>query len=668
MSARLLLIGPAFYGLWQGFELAFRSIGYDARSHLYDDYSSLGAKVRNKLRYELPQRLGRDVENAVRGELTRSALEAVSTHDPDVVVVIKGDVLGDELWDALDARGRPTLLWLYDALTAMSYDRERLIRPGAVVSFSRDDVATLRDWGIPADHAHLGFDSLLELPVLPARDEIVFAGARYPARERLLLDLVAHGLPVRAFGRQWSHHPWDRLRTWDVRRPAVPAGRDLDRATASARMRRRTCLGQRARQAGRLQPPGVRGVRGRRRPARRPRRRRRALRARQGDRRLPLGRGAGRPLRTRRPRPRVGATAPRRRCPAHGRGAHAGPPGTVPGVPLVTGLAHPEDLAAWQRWQDRQHPLRSVKARLRPAGDATGVITSGGPDPSVLVAIDSTSPSNLAALLAPVAHLDPARVAVLSPGDVRSLLPQGPWTTRDWSAGDPLPEVGAVVSAGHYLALGAASYQLARARDLPFVVSQHGALTPVAPPLPRGAVLCAWSEEDAEFWRSGRIDVTGHVVGSELLWQAGRAGHAAEDRPGSGTDVPRPAPRRRAPRRDLAAAARDFCRTTGATYRPHPSERDRASRRIHAAWERAGIRVDRSGTPLAAVTTPVVGVFSTGVLEAAARGIPAWVDFPRPPDWLADFWARYRMAQWGGPPTPAPRARPSRPPPVPSPP
>ena len=81
----------------------------------------------------------------------------------------------------------------------------------------------------------------------------------------------------------------------------------------------------------------------------------------------------------------------------------------------MTGLAHPEDLAAWQRWQDRQHPLRSVKARLRPSGPATGVLTAGGPDPSVLVAIDSTSPSNLAALLSPVAHLDPARVVVLSP-------------------------------------------------------------------------------------------------------------------------------------------------------------------------------------------------------------------------------------------------------------
>ena len=319
----------------------------------------------------------------------------------------------------------------------------------------------------------------------------------------------------------------------------------------------------------------------------------------------------------------------------------------------MTGLAHPEDLVAWQRWQDRQHPLRSLKGRLRPA-DASATLAAGGPDPTVLVAIDSTSPSNVAALLAPLAHLDPAQVAVLAPGDVRGLLPDGPWTTRDWSAGEALPDVAVVMSAGHYLALGAASYDVARERGVPFVVSQHGALTPVAPPLPRGAVLCAWTEEDATFWRSGRTDVTSHVVGSELLWQAARAGHAAPVDPTAAPTYLGQLHGAELPRRDLAAAARSFCRTTGATYRPHPSERDRASRRIHATWERDGIRVDRTGGPLSTVGTPVVGVFSTGVLEAAARGVPAWVDYPRPPDWLTDFWRRYRMAQWGGPPTPAP--------------
>ena len=60
-----------------------------------------------------------------------------------------------------------------------------------------------------------------------------------------------------------------------------------------------------------------------------------------------------------------------------------------------------------------------------------------------------------------------------------------------------------------------------------------------------------------------------------------------------------------------------------------------------------------------------MSVFSTGVLEAAAQGRDAWVDFPRPPAWLGEFWERYGMHRFGGAPTPAPassgrRAGPAR--------
>ena len=64
--------------------------------------------------------------------------------------------------------------------------------------------------------------------------------------------------------------------------------------------------------------------------------------------------------------------------------------------------------------------------------------------------------------------------------------------------------------------------------------------------------------------------------------------------------------------------------------------------------------IDRSGTPLSKLDDPIVSVFSTGVLEAAARGIPAWVTCTDPPEWLREFWSRYDMRPWGGAPTPAP--------------
>ena len=50
----------------------------------------------------------------------------------------------------------------------------------------------------------------------------------------------------------------------------------------------------------------------------------------------------------------------------------------------------------------------------------------------------------------------------------------------------------------------------------------------------------------------------------------------------------------------------------------------------------------------------VVSVFSTGILEAAARGVPAWAAYDRPPAWLEEFWERYAMSRYGAAPTPAP--------------
>jgi hypothetical protein len=259
------------------------------------------------------------------------------------------------------------------------------------------------------------------------------------------------------------------------------------------------------------------------------------------------------------------------------------------------------------------------------------------------------------ALLDPVRHLDPADVAVVAPTGVTDLLPHGPWTESPGFA----PELVArhagggslVLSTGHFLPLGALAHRSAEPGR--FLTVQHGLLTPHAPPLGAGTVLLAWSEADAAFWRSGRDDVGSVVVGSQLLWEASDPPLATPDpdaRPiflGQlhGIELPGHV---------LAEAAETFCRAESAAYRPHPSERDRRSVATHARWEASGIAIDRSGLPLRDLGAPVVSVFSTGVLEAAAAGLPAWVTAPQPPPWLREFWDRYTLSPWGGPPTASP--------------
>lgn len=342
-------------------------------------------------------------------------------------------------------------------------------------------------------------------------------------------------------------------------------------------------------------------------------------------------------------------------------------------------LKYPLDLDAWQAWQRRQKKLKWVKyklnsllasARSRTVAEepVRGLLYTRGTKPQVLIVMDSFSPTNRNAILEPLKHLDAVDVALWVPEDASDYLDgqyaSERYSRKDWSeqeiSGDELmrllPDVRIVLSAAQFLGRGAAAYEYARAIGAEYWMVQHGLLVPQAPPLPVGCTLLAFSEADAEFWASGRRDVTTHAVGSQLLYLAAQKAAGAEAQKQNdlepiflgqmhGAELPRAS---------FAYASHSFLKKFGGTYRPHPSEKDKLSVLTHKLWEKEGIRIDRSGTPLNEVPNPVVSIFSTGVLEAAIRGIPAWVYHPAPPAWLVEFWDRYGMNQWGQEPTPAP--------------
>ena len=342
-------------------------------------------------------------------------------------------------------------------------------------------------------------------------------------------------------------------------------------------------------------------------------------------------------------------------------------------------LKYPLDLDAWQAWQRRQKKLKWAKyklnsllasARSRTVAEEPvhGLLYTRGTKPQVLIVMDSFSPTNRNAILEPLKHLDAVDVALWVPEDASEYLDgqyaSERYSRKDWSeqeiSGDELmrllPDIRIVLSAAQFLGRGAAAYEYARAIGAEYWMVQHGLLVPQAPPLPVGCTLLAFSEADAEFWASGRRDVTTHAVGSQLLYLAAQKAAGAEAQKQNdlepiflgqmhGAELPRAS---------FAYASHSFLKKFGGTYRPHPSEKDKLSVLTHKLWEKEGIRIDRSGTPLNEVPNPVVSIFSTGVLEATIRGIPAWVYHPAPPAWLVEFWDRYGMNQWGQEPTPAP--------------
>lgn len=342
-------------------------------------------------------------------------------------------------------------------------------------------------------------------------------------------------------------------------------------------------------------------------------------------------------------------------------------------------LKYPLDLDAWQAWQRRQKKLKWAKYKLKALLDSArsrtiaeepvhGLLYTRGTKPQVLIVMDSFSPTNRNAILEPLKHLDAVDVALWVPEDASEYLDgqyaSEHYSRKDWTeqeiSGDELmrllPDIRIVLSAAQFLSRGAVAYEFSRAIGAEYWMVQHGLLVPQAPPLPVGCTLLAFSEADAEFWASGRRDVTTHAVGSQLLYLAAQKAAGAEAQKQNdlepiflgqmhGAELPRAS---------FAYASHSFLKKFGGTYRPHPSEKDKLSVLTHKLWEKEGIRIDRSGTPLNEVPNPVVSVFSTGVLEAAIRGIPAWVYHPAPPAWLVEFWDRYGMNQWGQEPTPAP--------------
>lgn len=342
-------------------------------------------------------------------------------------------------------------------------------------------------------------------------------------------------------------------------------------------------------------------------------------------------------------------------------------------------LKHPLDLDAWQAWQRRQKKLKWAKyklnsllasARSRTVAEepVRGLLYTRGTKPQVLIVMDSFSPTNRNAILEPLKHLDAVDVALWVPEDASDYLDgqyaSERYSRKDWSeqeiSGDELmrllPDIRIVLSAAQFLSRGAVAYEFSRAIGAEYWMVQHGLLVPQAPPLPVGATLLAFSEADAEFWASGRRDVTTHAVGSQLLYLAAQKAAGVEAQKQNdlepiflgqmhGAELPRAS---------FAYASHSFLKKFGGVYRPHPSEKDKLSVLTHKLWEKEGIRIDRSGTPLNEVPNPVVSIFSTGVLEAAIRGIPAWVYHPAPPAWLVEFWDRYGMNRWGSEPTPAP--------------
>lgn len=228
---RVLLVSPGFHGYHAAIAAAFAARGHDVRTYVYDDNGGPSGRAWHQLRHQLPHKLGAGRHRGLAREVTERAVSAVAAARPQAVVVVKGDTLGAEFWESV--AGLPRITWLYDEVRRTRWTLERLAPIGPIATYSALDDADLDAAALDSRHLPLAYDHrLVPTPTSRRTSQVSFIGARYPTRERVLTLLHEDGVPVLAYGRDWSSHPVDRLRTWRLHTPEIPSSRDVGRALA----------------------------------------------------------------------------------------------------------------------------------------------------------------------------------------------------------------------------------------------------------------------------------------------------------------------------------------------------------------------------------------------------------------------------------------------------
>lgn len=228
---RVLLVSPGFHGYHAAIAAALAARGHAVSTHVYDAHDGIAGRAWHQVRHQLPRRLGAGSLRRLAREETADAVAAVERHHPEAVVVVKGDTLEQAFWDSI--RGVPRVTWLYDEVRRTRWTTELLARVGPIATYSALDDIDFEAAALDSRHLPLAFDHrLMATPTTRHTPVVTFIGARYPTREHVLTGLHDDGVPVRAYGRDWSRHPYDRLRTWRLSTPDLPAGRDLARAAA----------------------------------------------------------------------------------------------------------------------------------------------------------------------------------------------------------------------------------------------------------------------------------------------------------------------------------------------------------------------------------------------------------------------------------------------------
>lgn len=186
MNAKVLILGPTFFGYNYSIQRAFDRLGYQTKVVQYDEPVhpfNLKNKVLHKL-FPSSKKLREKSRRLFNAFIT----EEFKNYRPDFVFIYNGDILEPETIRLFRQQSK-VAVWMLDG--AFRHPDSVAIAPEVNVyfCFEKSDVDKLRSLGIHAYFLPQGYDPAVYYPMALKKDiDILFVGAlyRYPERIRLL--------------------------------------------------------------------------------------------------------------------------------------------------------------------------------------------------------------------------------------------------------------------------------------------------------------------------------------------------------------------------------------------------------------------------------------------------------------------------------------------------
>lgn len=189
---KILISGPEFYNYNDAIRRGFLQSGYEARVSTWPDiwppYIFPLKAFRNKKFQNLRNII---LRNRII-KYNNSIKEKADEYNPDILLVLKGDIIRKETIEYINNMGIKTVLWCYDSIKKSPHLLDICWSYYQIYVFEKGDIPIFREIGMDVEFLPMGYDPTVyyKKEQSSTRADVCFVGNIYPDRANKLETII----------------------------------------------------------------------------------------------------------------------------------------------------------------------------------------------------------------------------------------------------------------------------------------------------------------------------------------------------------------------------------------------------------------------------------------------------------------------------------------------